>query len=93
MYEKDVTLSEDDDEYWIGGMIYYNPGDTRLNVEKRVGYGATVNAAHPVGMAVYITSVLLMIFTIGALVYIAVCGINVQYILAADKCHHISFVR
>ena len=48
-YEKEMTILEDDDDLWIGGMFYYNPKDKRLNVEKRVGIGGTVNMAHPLG--------------------------------------------
>ena len=39
----------DDDEYWIAGMFYCNPSDKRVNVEKRAGFGATINIGHPVG--------------------------------------------
>ncbi len=48
-YKKEITIVEDDDDLWIGGMFYYNPKDKRLNVEKRVGIGGTVNVAHPLG--------------------------------------------
>lgn len=34
----------DDDEYWQNGY-YYNPNDQRTMVEKRIGYGFTVNMA------------------------------------------------
>lgn len=34
----------DDDEYWKRGY-YYNPGDKRTMVEKRIGYGFTCNMA------------------------------------------------
>jgi uncharacterized membrane protein len=36
----------DDDEYWINGAMFYNnPNDGRVMVEKRMGYGMTVNMA------------------------------------------------
>ncbi len=41
--------SEDKDENWIWGMIYYNPRDKHSMVEKRVGVGTSVNMATPVG--------------------------------------------
>lgn len=41
-------LLVDDDQYWERGY-YYNPDDPHLFVEKRVGYGWTVNVARPFG--------------------------------------------
>jgi uncharacterized membrane protein len=35
------------DECWKGGIIYYNPDDPALWVEKRFGIGWTVNLANP----------------------------------------------
>jgi uncharacterized membrane protein len=35
------------DSAWIGGLIYYNPDDPALFVEKRSGLGWTVNFGHP----------------------------------------------
>ena len=31
----------DDDDKWLGGILYYDPADIRVNVEKRVGIGMT----------------------------------------------------
>jgi uncharacterized membrane protein len=37
-----------DEEHWRqGGLAYYNPDDTALVVEKLVGFGYTLNLAHP----------------------------------------------
>ena len=59
-YERDTDLElTDDDDNWILGMFYYNPGDCRLNVEKRFGYGGTVNIAHPAGKVIMILLLLL----------------------------------
>lgn len=49
LYHKDMVLLSDDDDSWVLGMFYYNPKDKRLNVEKRVGVGGTINLAHPMG--------------------------------------------
>lgn len=74
-YERDTELElQDDDDNWILGMFYYNPNDTRLNVEKRFGYGATINVAHPAGKVIMIVSALLLIGTIGYLIYAALTG-------------------
>ena len=35
----------DDDEYWIGGIIYYNPNDTRFLINQRVGVNSSINLA------------------------------------------------
>lgn len=39
----------DDDEKWLWGMVYYNPGDKHSMVEKRLGTGMTMNMATPLG--------------------------------------------
>lgn len=51
MYEakRDKVSSEDNDENWIWGLMYYNPRDKHTMVEKRVGVGTSVNMATPVG--------------------------------------------
>lgn len=36
-----------ENRYWKGGLIYYNPRDPALWVEKRVGIGYTLNMARP----------------------------------------------
>ena len=59
--EKDTVVQKDDDDKWIFGLIYYNKEDPRVNVEKRFGIGYTVNAGTPIGMAIYIGTVILLI--------------------------------
>ncbi len=49
--KKDILPIEEDD-YWIGGMIYYNPKDKHTMVEKRTGIGTTTNMATPAGKGV-----------------------------------------
>lgn len=74
-YERDTDLElQDDDDHWILGMFYYNPNDTRLNVEKRFGYGGTVNIAHPVGKVIMIVSALLLLFSIAFVIWGATTG-------------------
>ena len=69
-YEKEITIIEDDDDLWIGGMFYYNPKDKRLNVEKRVGVGGTVNVAHPLGKLVMVFAGLSLVAAVGCAVWI-----------------------
>ena len=74
-YERDTELElQDDDDNWILGMFYYNKNDTRLNVEKRLGYGSTINMAHPAGKVISIIIVLLLIGSIAYIIYLAVTG-------------------
>lgn len=39
----------DEDEYWKGGIIYFNKNDPSIFVEKRFGVGWTINFANPIG--------------------------------------------
>lgn len=74
-YERDTDLElQDDDDKWIFGMFYYNPNDSRINVEKRFGYGATINIAHPAGKVITVITALLLLGSIIFLVYLAVTG-------------------
>ena len=74
-YERDTDLELlDDDDNWIFGMFYYNPNDSRLNVEKRFGYGGTINMAHPAGKVISVIIALLLLGSIIFLVYLAVTG-------------------
>ena len=74
-YARDTELElTDDDDNWILGMFYYNPNDTRLNVEKRLGYGATINLAHPAGKVIGIISVLIIIGSIILMIYLNATG-------------------
>lgn len=40
---------EDEDRYWIGGILYCNKNDKHLFRENRVGMGTTINLAHKAG--------------------------------------------
>ncbi|MCL6593761.1 MAG: DUF5808 domain-containing protein [Alicyclobacillus sp.] len=52
----------DDDRYWIGGALYYNPADPAWMVPKRFGIGWTLNFARPAAWLM-----LLAILLVGAL--------------------------
>ena len=82
-----------EDFHWIGGMIYYNPKDKRLNVNKRVGVGSTINAAHPVGKIITVFIVLSLVVTLLAIVWIGMLeALPTKLMLKNDKvvCHQIS---
>lgn len=59
--ENDHLAAPDDDQYWKGGLFYYNPDDPTLWVPKRFSGGYTVNAGHPIGKLVYIGIILLLL--------------------------------
>ena len=42
----------DEDEYWIWGMFYYNPNDSHLLVNARVGINTTINLAKRSGQVI-----------------------------------------
>ena len=42
----------DEDDKWLWGMIYYNPNDSKLLVNERVGMNVTVNLAHTAGKVI-----------------------------------------
>lgn len=71
-YRKDTTIEMDDDDNWVLGQFYYNPDDKRLNVEKRIGVGATINMAHPVGKAISIVLGLVIIGMFIMLIYVGI---------------------
>lgn len=43
----------DDDDKWLGGIVYYNPNDSRLLINDRVGTNSSVNLAKPAGKLLY----------------------------------------
>lgn len=56
---------QDDDSHWLLGMIYYNKNDKHLMVEKRVGFGTTMNMARPASVwMMVICAVLILVIPI-----------------------------
>ena len=53
--------SYDDDKYWKVGLFYFNPKDPTVWVEKRFGIGMTINFGSPVGIALIVGLVLMMV--------------------------------
>lgn len=58
---KDLLPEKDDDDNWIGGILYYNKKDRHVMVNKRVGIGTTVNMATPVGMGLTVFSAVVLL--------------------------------
>ncbi len=60
-YEEHMNLVEiDNEDNWIGGMIYYNPKDKHVMIEKKLGMGSTINMARP--SAKIMAGLLLLLF-------------------------------
>lgn len=55
-YESKRTVADaaDDDRYWPYGILYYNPNDTHVFIENRMGTGTAMNMATGVGKGSYI---------------------------------------
>ncbi|MBP5185203.1 MAG: hypothetical protein J6113_08855 [Lachnospiraceae bacterium] len=91
-YQKEMTLTEDDDDYWFAGMFYYNPSDKRLNVEKRAGVGGTINMAHPAGKVITGILALTLIFVVLVLVWVGmleVTPLKLKYDDGRVVCHQL----
>ena len=50
----------DEDDHWIGGLIYFNPDDRNSIINSRVGMNSSVNMARPLGKVMMVMMVLLM---------------------------------
>lgn len=86
------NLVEDDDDNWILGIFYYNPKDKKLNVEKRVGVGWTVNMAHPVGKILTVILALTVVGSLLSMVWIGLMGFTPIRIIEKDDsliCHQL----
>jgi len=62
-YESKRTLGDatDDDRHWYFGLIYYNPKDSRVMVENRMGTGTSMNVATGIGKGMNIFAALVLL--------------------------------
>jgi uncharacterized membrane protein len=51
----------DEDQYWMGGMFYFNKNDPSIFVEKRFGVGWTINFAHPIGLLILLGPIVVIL--------------------------------
>lgn len=51
--DTDTPIVADEDDAWLGGLLYYNPTDKRFMVSKRIGLGTTVNLGTLAGKIYY----------------------------------------
>lgn len=54
-------LYVDEDDHWVFGIFYYNPDDTKLIVNERVGINTSVNLARPAGKAIAVVLACLLL--------------------------------
>ncbi len=59
--ESGRSVYTDDDDNWIFGMLYNNPKDRHLMVNRRTGIGTTINVARPAGKIIIVFTVLLIL--------------------------------
>ncbi len=50
---------DDDDRYWKLGQFYVNRDDRRILVPKRIGFGRTLNFAHPLSWVLFAAPVVI----------------------------------
>ncbi|KAF0205939.1 MAG: membrane protein, partial [bacterium] len=67
-----VESSRDAQHWYCGGMFYYNPDDPALFLEKKVGYGYTMNFANKqvflyIGYIALLAILVLVLATLGKL--------------------------
>nr|UWI51501.1 DUF5808 domain-containing protein [Clostridioides difficile] len=55
---------DNDEKYWMAGIIYNNPNDPSLMVDKRFGIGWTINFGNPIGKILYILIAVFLIFSL-----------------------------
>ena len=51
----------DDDDKWLGGLVYYNPNDSRTIINDRVGTNSSVNLAKPGGKVLFALTALIIV--------------------------------
>jgi len=51
----------DEDQFWKGGIIYFNKNDPSIFVEKRFGVGWTINLANPIGYLIIICPLIVIL--------------------------------
>ena len=51
----------DDDRCWKAGQFYFNRDDRRILVPKRLGFGRTLNFAHPVAWVLFAAPIIIAV--------------------------------
>ncbi len=82
----DRPVYRDDDRYWYGGVVYYNPDDPDPVVPKRYGLGWTVNFGHRLGK-------LFLLIMVGMILLPVVLAIVAPGLNSTNGCHPSSGCR
>lgn len=64
-------MDRDDDKYWKGGIIYFNPEDPSMFVEKRFGVGWTINFGNLKAVLASLAFMILFPATLYLIIYIS----------------------
>ncbi len=91
-YKTETTVVVDDDDKWIFGLFYYDKNNKRLNVEKRVGIGSTINMAHPVGKVLGVFIACAVMFTLLSMVWLGFLEVTPIHVYTEDGkviCHQL----
>ncbi len=91
-YYKYENSIDDGDDNWIYGIFYYNPRDSRLNIERRDGMGVTINMAHPIGKLISIIVVLVILGSLASVMWAGLLEnteIDVKYENGKVICHQL----
>lgn len=60
-YSENGIKDVDEDQYWKGGLLYFNRNDPSMFVEKRFGVGWTLNFANPFGYILVFAPIILIL--------------------------------
>ncbi|MCL2526824.1 MAG: DUF5808 domain-containing protein [Defluviitaleaceae bacterium] len=61
LHPLEAQINRDEDQYWIGGILYNNPNDSSIIVEKRIGMGFTMNIGTFEGKLILVGCILFII--------------------------------
>lgn len=66
----------DDDDHWLGGLVYYNPNDSHILINQRTGTGTTINLATKTGK--FLSTISILCILIAPIVVISISGLETQ---------------
>lgn len=58
---QECVILADEDDFWWNGIAYYNKNDSSILVNNRVGFGSSLNLAHPISQILTGISLLLLL--------------------------------
>lgn len=61
VFVTDPIMDKDEDQYWKGGLFYFNKNDPSIFVEKRFGVGWTMNFANPKAYFILLGPIVLIV--------------------------------